>query len=167
MMKRLGYLKEFLEFWTPRPEVRRVWFSLFTPQIGHQYPEVLEPHERRGAIADISALRQTFSKLDMPAALVRQFAAPPGSPANCVFALTTETLSADLKTRITPCQFGGNPDCKQCGWVASMGLSAIAAHKFAGILSIGAIFKASINIGRWANWSAEKECSLGELRILP
>src|SRR5215831_8483557 len=25
MMKRPGYLKEFLEFWTPRPEIRKVW----------------------------------------------------------------------------------------------------------------------------------------------
>ena len=33
MMKRAGYLKTFLEFWTPRAEVRKVWFSLFTPQI--------------------------------------------------------------------------------------------------------------------------------------
>ncbi len=30
MMKRPGYLREFLEFWTPRPEIRKVWFSLFT-----------------------------------------------------------------------------------------------------------------------------------------
>ena len=41
MMKRPGYLKEFLEFWTPRPEIRKVWFSLFTPQIGDQLPEML------------------------------------------------------------------------------------------------------------------------------
>src|SRR5580704_9613215 len=30
--ERRGYLDEFLQFWTERPEVRRVWFSLFTPQ---------------------------------------------------------------------------------------------------------------------------------------
>jgi MoaA/NifB/PqqE/SkfB family radical SAM enzyme len=27
MMKRPGYLREFLEFWAPRPEIRKVWFS--------------------------------------------------------------------------------------------------------------------------------------------
>src|SRR5258708_18994676 len=43
MMKRPGYLNEFLEFWTPRPEVRKVWFSLFTPQVGAQLPEMLDP----------------------------------------------------------------------------------------------------------------------------
>src|SRR3989449_11496440 len=41
MMKRRGYLAEFLEFWTPRPEIKKVWFSLFTPQVGDQMPEVL------------------------------------------------------------------------------------------------------------------------------
>ena len=29
---RPGYLDEFLQFWTNRPEVLRVWFSIFTPQ---------------------------------------------------------------------------------------------------------------------------------------
>jgi organic radical activating enzyme len=168
MLKRPGYLKEFLEFWSARSEVRRIWFSLFTPQVGHQSPEVLEPQERRQAIADMSALRETFPKLDMPAALIRQFATPPDGPAECVFALTTETLSADLKTRIAPCQFGGNPDCKACGCIASMGLSAIAAHKFAGIVPVGTIFSASINIGRrWANWRAEGKSAQDELRVLP
>ncbi|HZD09264.1 MAG TPA: hypothetical protein VE176_13500 [Candidatus Limnocylindrales bacterium] len=28
----------------------------------------------------------------------------------CIFAQTTHTISADLKSKITPCQFGGNPD---------------------------------------------------------
>jgi len=148
MMKRTGYLREFLEYWSPRPEVRKVWFSLFTPQRGDRLPEMLQPEERRQAIADMLALRKEFSKLDMPEGLIRQFASPPRSPTDCVFALTTQTLSADLKTKIVPCQFGGNPDCSSCGCVASMGLAAIAAHKLGGIIPVGAIFKASVRIGQ-------------------
>src|SRR3954451_22711439 len=34
MMKTPGYLRHFLDVWTPRPEIKKVWFSLFTPQIG-------------------------------------------------------------------------------------------------------------------------------------
>src|SRR6202171_4636416 len=34
MMKRPGYLNEFLEFWSPRQEIHKIWFSLFTPQVG-------------------------------------------------------------------------------------------------------------------------------------
>ena len=148
MMKRPGYLKEFLEFWTPKDEIRKVWFSLFTPQMGDCLPEMLQPQERVQAIADMLVLRKKFPKLDMPEGLIRQFATPPRSPKECVFALTTDILSADLKTKIVPCQFGGNPDCSSCGCVASMGLAAIAAHKLGGIIPVGAIFKASVKIGQ-------------------
>jgi MoaA/NifB/PqqE/SkfB family radical SAM enzyme len=148
MMKRPGYLAEFLEFWTPRPEINKIWFSLFTPQVGDQLSEILSSEERDRAITDMTKLRKTYRKLDMPDAVIRQFASPPHSPQECVFALTTQTLSADLRTKITPCQFGGNPDCASCGCFASMGLASVAAHKLGGLLSVGSIFKASLKIGQ-------------------
>lgn len=148
MMKRPGYLREFLEFWTPRPEIRKVWFSIFTPQVGDQMPEILTPAERAQVITDLMELRQQFPKLDMPVGMIQQFAKPPHSPAECVFSLTTQTLSADLKTKVTPCQYGGTPDCAQCGCIASMALAAVAAHKLGGVIPVGAIFRASIKIGQ-------------------
>jgi len=148
MMKRLGYLREFLEFWTPRAEIGKIWFSLFTPQIGDQLPEMLRPEERERAIADMTTLRKQFLKLDMREGMIRQFATPPRNPEECVFALTTQVLSADLKTTIVPCQFGGNPDCGSCGCIASMGLAAVAAHKLGGLIPVGTIFKTSIKIGQ-------------------
>jgi sulfatase maturation enzyme AslB (radical SAM superfamily) len=148
MMKRPGYLDEFLKFWTPRPEVKKVWFSLFTPQVGDKLPEILEPGERAQAIADMLLLRKRYSKLDMAEGLIAQFASPPLTPQDCVFARTTKTLSADLKTEITPCQFGGVPDCASCGCIASMGLAAVAAHKWGGIIPVGALFRTSVKIGR-------------------
>jgi len=148
MMKRPGYLKEFLDFWTPRPEIRKVWFSLFTPQIGDQLPEMLTAEERSHVIAELLDLRKQFPKLDMAEGLIRQLAKPPHNPQECVFALTTQTLSADLTTKITPCQFGGKPDCESCGCIASMGLAAVAAHKLGGFIPVGAIFKASLKIGQ-------------------
>ena len=167
MMKRPGYLKEFLEFWTPRDEIRKVWFSLFTPQVGDQLPEMLQPRERANAIADMLELRKQFPKLDMPEGLIRQFAAPPESPQDCVFALTTQTISADLKTKIVPCQFGGQPDCGSCGCVASMGLAAVAAHKLGGFIPVGAIFKMSLQIGRARGKKAAPPPAVEEqLRVL-
>ena len=148
MMKRPGYLREFLEFWTPRPEIKKVWFSMFTPQVGDQMPEILTKAERAQAIADMKQLRKEFPKLDMPELMIEQFASPPHSPEDCIFAQTTQTLSADLETKITPCQFGGTPDCSACGCIASMGLAAIGAHKLGGIVPVGAIFNASVKIGR-------------------
>ncbi len=148
MMKRPGYLAEFLEFWTPRREIKKVWFSLFTPQVGDHMPEILGFEERRQAILEMTQLRRQYPKLDMPEAVIRQFSSPPQRPEDCVFALTTQSLSADLRTKITPCQFGGNPDCASCGCIASMGLASVAAHKLGGIISVGSIFKASIKIGQ-------------------
>jgi hypothetical protein len=84
----------------------------------------------------------------MPKGLIEQFSKPPHTPAECVFAQTTATISADLTTKITPCQFGGKPDCEQCGCVASMGLAAVAAHKLGGVIPVGAIFRASVAIGK-------------------
>lgn len=148
MMKRPGYLAEFLEFWAPRPEVKKVWFSLFTPQVGDRMPEILTREERAQAIADMSRLRKLYPKLDMPEVVIQQFASPPHSPEECIFALTTQTLSADLKTMITPCQFGGKPDCESCGCMASMGLASVGAHKLGGMLRVGKIFQASHKIGQ-------------------
>jgi sulfatase maturation enzyme AslB (radical SAM superfamily) len=170
MMKRPGYLGEFLEFWTPRPEIKKVWFSLFTPQVGGQMPEILSSDERQRVITEMVRLRRQYVKLDMPEAVIRQFASPPQSPQDCVFARTTQTLSADLETQITPCQFGGNPDCSSCGCIASMGLASIAAHRLGGILSVGTIFKASIKIGethaRFRQKSGRKYQTKGPLPIL-
>jgi sulfatase maturation enzyme AslB (radical SAM superfamily) len=167
MMARPGYLRQFLEFWTPREEIRKVWFSLFTPQIGDEMAEILAPAERARAIADMLVLRGVFPKLDMPEGLIRQFLTPPRDPEDCVFALTTRVLSADLKTRVVPCQFGGNPDCASCGCIASMGLAAVAAHKLGGFIPVGAIFKASTRIGR-ARAKAAAPAPTGDepLRIL-
>ena len=166
MMKRPGYLTEFLEFWTPRPEIKKVWFSLFTPQVGDKMPEILSPEERAQAIADMMRLRRQYPKLDMNEAVIRQFAKPPHSPQDCVFALTTQTLSADLETKITPCQFGGNPDCASCGCMASMGLAAVAAYKLGGIVSVGTIFKTSIKIGQTRAKSRAKPSAKNALPIL-
>jgi MoaA/NifB/PqqE/SkfB family radical SAM enzyme len=147
-----GYLDEFLAFWTGKPEVVRVWFSIFTPQRGAADVEILSPSQRAAVIRDLRALRHKYSKLDMPEPLIREIEAPPVTPAECIFARTTKMVSADLSTRITPCQFGGDPDCSQCGCIASMALAAVGHHRVAGPLTAGHLFSASERIGRsWHN----------------
>jgi MoaA/NifB/PqqE/SkfB family radical SAM enzyme len=171
MMKRPGYLEEFLKFWTPREETKKVWFSLFTPQIGDNLPEMLTAAERAQFITEMLDLRRRYPKLHMPEVVVQQFATPPQSPADCVFAQTTETLSADFTTMIRPCQFGGKPDCQSCGCIASMGLASVAAHRLGGVLPVGAIFKASIKIGQSRERRREraraKQRAQNPLPILP
>jgi organic radical activating enzyme len=151
---RPGYLEEFLHFWTPMPEIRKVWFSLFTPQRGAVGPEILTAEQRHETMEELLRLRALYPTLDMPETVIREIATPPLSPAECVFARTTHTVSADLKTRVTPCQFGGDPDCSQCGCIATLGLAAVGHHRVAGRLTAGHLFRASDNIGqRWRAWT--------------
>lgn len=145
---RPGYLDEFLQFWTSRPEVLRVWFSLFTPQRGATDPEILSAAQRASVVADLSRLRRKYPLLEMPEPLIREIEFPPQSPAECIFARTTKTISADLETTISPCQFGGDPDCKQCGCIASMGLAAVGHYRVLGPVTAGRLFAASERIGR-------------------
>jgi MoaA/NifB/PqqE/SkfB family radical SAM enzyme len=150
--ERPGYLDEFLEFWTSQPEVAKVWFSIFTPQRGAADAEILTSAQRAGVIADLRRLGLKYPKLEMPESVIRELASPPASPEDCIFARTTGIISADLKTKITPCQFGGDPDCAQCGCIASMVLAAVGHHRVAGSLTAGQIFMASDRVGKvWRN----------------
>ena len=145
---RAGYYEEFLEFWSARDEVKKVWFSLFTPQIGATGDEILTPETRRKVIDELASLKKRFPKLDMPRAVIEGFRNPPASPEECIFAKTTLNFTADLKTKVTPCQFGGTPDCSNCGCMASAGLSAVGDYKLFGIMPLRKIFNVSDNIGR-------------------
>ena len=146
-VRREGYLEEFIRFWSENRDTKTIWVSLYTPQVGELSIERLTGDDRRSVVDTLRVLRSRFRKLQMPKALLDALAAPPDSPADCIFARTTECVSADFKTRITPCQFGGTPDCAQCGCMASAGLAAVGRHRLAGSVPVGALFNASFAIG--------------------
>ena len=148
MMKRKGYLEDFLAFWTPRTEIKRVWFSIFTPQKGATDPEILSPAERQQTVHELLRLRGLYAKLDMNEFVIKEFLKPPASPEECIFAQTTHTISADLKSKIVPCQFGGQPDCSQCGCLASMGLAAVGHHPIGMGMTAGDIYRISAVVGK-------------------
>jgi MoaA/NifB/PqqE/SkfB family radical SAM enzyme len=149
-VNRPGYLEEFLAFWSAKEETRKIWISLYTPQLGEVSEEMLRPVDRERVVADLRALRLKFPKLEAPEGLIDVYAEPPGSPDECVFARTTKSVSADLKTRITPCQFGGAPDCSNCGCIASAGLAALGRYKVGGFIPVGALFNGSVTVGEIA-----------------
>jgi hypothetical protein len=122
--------------------------SLYTPQAGEASDERLTPEDRTRVVADLQRFRTRFPKLQMPTALLDVYADPPTSPDDCIFASTTECVSADFRTPITPCQFGGTPDCANCGCMASAGLGAVGRHKLGGLVPVGSIFHASFAVGR-------------------
>lgn len=160
MVRRAGYLEEFLQFWSSRQEVRKIWTSIFTPQIGERSAEILSPAERKSCIAELRRLRTIYPRLDMHDSQIQEFARPPASPAQCIFAQTTTTISADMKTHIVPCQLGGNPDCSQCGCVASMGMAAVGHHGVGLGITAGQLFRISKKIGDKVHWTRSSSLRL-------
>jgi sulfatase maturation enzyme AslB (radical SAM superfamily) len=143
--------QEFLQFWSSKHEVRKIWFSLFTPQVGDKVEEILSPEERSRVLGQLAGLRPDFPKLELPDEVLRGYQNPPQSPADCIFARTTLSITADLNSRITPCQFGGNPDCTQCGCMASAGLKAVGDYRLAGVLPLRSVYRMSDRIGKTIN----------------
>jgi sulfatase maturation enzyme AslB (radical SAM superfamily) len=146
---RPGYVTEFTRFWAANPDVKRIWFSFYTPQQGEESPERLRLQDRALFVEEITALYAEEPKLhDMIPSVVRGYLHPPQSPDDCIFAKTTECISADLKKPITPCQFGGTPDCTQCGCLASVGLEALGDYRLGGFIPLKSIFTGSLAVGR-------------------
>jgi MoaA/NifB/PqqE/SkfB family radical SAM enzyme len=144
---REGYIEEFVRTWSDNANVRSIWLSLYTPQIGEDSPERLGRDDRRRVVDTLRVLRERYPKLQMPRGLLDAYLDPPASPADCIFARTTDCLSADLHTQITPCQFGGVPDCASCGCMASAGLAAVGRHRLAGVVPIDLLFNGSLRVG--------------------
>lgn len=151
MMKRPGYMEEYVAFWNARPEVNRVWVSVYTPQIGEKSVEMLTPEERVTLARDLPALMARYPKLLTSQGIARAIVAPPRNPDDCLFAKMSANYSADLKSRVEPCVFGGTPDCTQCGCAISSGLHWIRSVQLAGPLKIGHLVSSSIRLGQFAN----------------
>jgi MoaA/NifB/PqqE/SkfB family radical SAM enzyme len=146
--ERVGYFEEFLEFWSERSEVKKVWFSLFTPQVGGADAEIIPREQRPALLAHLSELGKRYPKLSLPKQVAAGYLDPPHSPAECIFARTTLSLTADLKSRVTPCQFGGTPDCTQCGCIASAGLKAVGDYRLLGFVPLRSLYDMSDAVGK-------------------
>lgn len=145
MLQRPGYLADFSRFWAERPEIRKIWFSVYTPQEDDDSPERLRPPDREVLFKELSAVRE-FPKVDLPRFVIDSYRNPPRSPAECTFARLTTCLSADLNTTVSPCQLGGKPVCAECGCLASAGMHAMASFRIGGVLPVSAILNASLRI---------------------
>ncbi len=147
LLQRPGYLREFAGFWSQREEVRKIWFSLYTPQEGEQSAERLSGQDRVRAVSELTELGEEFPKVEAPDQILRGLLRPPDSPQEYIFAQTTTCVSADLNTRITPCQFGGRPVCAECGCMASAGFAAIGEYRLAGFVKLSNLFHISQRVG--------------------
>jgi hypothetical protein len=156
MMRRPGYLEEFVDFWSARPEVRGIEVSFFTPQIGENSPEILTQAMRGEAVRILSSLAPRYPKLVLNRYVLDAYLNPPQEPSECIFATVTECLSPDLKTVVSPCQLGGNPNCSECGCLGSIGLHAVGERRLPIGLKLRSLFKASHRVGGWARAARER-----------
>jgi len=122
-----GYMDRYLSFWNDRPEVRNIWVSVYTPQ-----------------------------KLTMHAGLMRAFLEPPPSPAACLFSKLSVNYTADLRTRVEPCVFGGAPSCAECGCSMSMGMHWLGNVRVLGPLRASHLIRGSLAVGRGVNRASGK-----------
>jgi MoaA/NifB/PqqE/SkfB family radical SAM enzyme len=147
-VRREGYLEEFISTWQDNADTRLIWVSLYTPQKGEISAERLTAADRRQVVAELRRIRTKYSKLQMLDGMLNVYANPPRTPDECIFARTTDCFASDLSKRIVPCQFGGNPDCTNCGCIASAGLEAIGRHRLWGFVPVGRIFDSSVRVGQ-------------------
>jgi len=145
---RQGYLEEFVAFWSAQEATRRIWFSLYTPQVGEVSAECLSVEDRLRVAAEIDALGARYPKLEASKRMLGSLVAPPVSPQDCVFARTTHCLSADLQSVVTPCQLGGTPDCSSCGCLAAAVLTAVGRYRLPGGIPVYRMLEWSEAIGQ-------------------
>ncbi len=151
MLRRPGYLKEYVSFWSARPEVNRIWVSLYSPQQGEHSAEILTREDRELVARELPGLRERYPKLLMSAGIAQALLEPPANPHECLFSKMSTNYSADLTTRVEPCIFGGTPDCSQCGCVISSGLHFVQTVSVAGPLKIGHLVRGSMAVGTLMN----------------
>jgi hypothetical protein len=65
--------------------------------------------------------------------------------------MMSANYSADLRSRVEPCVFGGKPDCSQCGCAISSGLHWVQGVKLAGPVKVHHFVEGSIGVGRFVN----------------
>ncbi len=151
MLQRSGYLEQYVAFWNARPEVNHIWVSTYTPQVGEQSQEMLTAEDRDSVARQLFALMKDYPKLLMSEGIARTMSKPPRQPEECTFSKMSVNYSADLNSRVEPCIFGGQPDCSQCGCIASIGIHWLTQIPLAGPLKIGHLVNGSIRVGRLLN----------------
>ncbi|HKS74165.1 MAG TPA: radical SAM protein [Terriglobales bacterium] len=151
MMQRDGYLEEFVAFWSARPEVDHIWVSLYSPQVGEQSAEKLTQADREKIARELPEVQRRHPKFLMGTGMALALLSPPAHPGKCVFSRMSTNYSADLRSRVEPCVFGGNPDCSQCGCMATTAVRFVEEYKLFGPLKAGHLVNASVAIGSAVN----------------
>lgn len=151
MMERDNYLDEYFAYWNARPEVYQICVSFYSPQRGEESAERLTAESRERIVSKMAEWQKKYPKLLLDSRFNHAYLKPPANPGDCTFARMSVNYTADLKTRVEPCIFGGDPDCSQCGCAISVGLHGIQAMKLKGPLKVNHLVRGSMTIGKIVN----------------
>jgi len=151
MLEAAGYVEQYVSFWNSRPEVVRIWVSTYTPQRDERSEEILTAADRERLVEDLLRAQTRYPKLLMNAGLAKSMLHPPSNPSNCMFSRMSVNYTADLKTHVEPCVFGGTPDCSRCGCAASTGLEWLKNIRLPLGVKVGTIARGSMAIGGFAS----------------
>jgi organic radical activating enzyme len=144
-----SHIREFAGFWSSRKEVRKIWFSLYTPQESEDGGLRLLREDRNAVLDDLVSVRRVFQKVYFTDPVLDGFLHPPQCPGECIFAQVTACVSADLVSEVVPCQLGVNPVCSECGCIASAGLAAVGRYRIVGLIPVAKILGSSAKIGQY------------------
>ncbi len=147
MLARASYLEEYVAFWQAQAEVDHIWVSLYSPQVGEESEERLMPEDREWVARELPRLARSYRKLLVPEGMGRAFVNPPKNPNECLFSKMSMNYSADLRSHVEPCVFGGTPDCSQCGCSISSALHWIRDVKVVGPVKVGHLVQSSLAVG--------------------
>ncbi len=152
-----GYMDRYLSFWNAQPEVDRIWVSIYTPQLEEESAERLTPANRIALGEYFTSVRGKYPKLTMHNGLMEAFLHPPESPSDCLFAKLSVNYTANLRSRVEPCVFGGSPNCAECGCSMSLGMHWLGNIRVAGPLRARHLIQGSLAIGRTVSRSVRKQ----------
>jgi hypothetical protein len=82
---------------------------------------------------------------------MKAFVEPPSDPSKCLFSKLSVNYTADLRTRVEPCVFGGNPSCADCGCSISMGMHWLGDTRIVAGLRARHLIEGSLAVGRRVN----------------
>jgi MoaA/NifB/PqqE/SkfB family radical SAM enzyme len=147
MLARRDYTEDYVRYWSEREEVRQIWVSLYSPQRGEKSAERLSRAQREQIARELPRLRAHYPKLLTPEGYAQALLHPPASPTDCTFSRLSKNYSADLRTHIEPCVFGGDPDCSQCGCSASAAAHWISEKRLLGPIKGRHLLRGSMLVG--------------------
>ena len=94
------YAERYLEFWSAREEVHRIWMSVYTPQRGEQSAERLTHGRSQTAGRGDSRAGQEISEVSDQVRNGAGDLESASQPPECAFARVSANYTADLRTRV-------------------------------------------------------------------